>query len=99
VIQLDALLCDCERPTIAPSGTPAVEWVLVDGELLGDREPLSPSERLAVVDQLGEFGVERLRLTNTAELDADEVEELIEGASDRDLATTLRTARQQFDRS
>ncbi|MFW6018730.1 MAG: SPASM domain-containing protein [Halapricum sp.] len=99
MIQLDALLCDCEHPTITPSGTPTVEWVLADGELLGDREPLSGSERPAVVDQLADFGVETLRLAGTAELDADEVEELIERADERGLATTLRTENQQLGQS
>lgn len=97
MIQLDALLCDCEHPTVTPSSVPTVEWVLADDELLGDREPLSASERPAVVDQLADFGVETLRLTGATELDV--VDELIERADDHGLETTLRTSGQQLDQS
>ncbi|MCU4718311.1 radical SAM protein [Halapricum hydrolyticum] len=97
MIQLDALLCDCEHPTIAPSSAPIVEWVLEDEELLGDREPLLTSERPVVIDQLAAFGVETLRLTGTSGLDA--VDELIERADDHGLETTLRTSGQQLDQS
>ncbi|QSG12766.1 Radical SAM superfamily enzyme [Halapricum desulfuricans] len=98
MIQLDALLCDCEHPTTAPSGTPTVEWELTDEALLGDRAPLSASERRAVVDQLADFGVETLRLTGSTGLDAAAVGELISYADDHGLETTLRTDGQQLDR-
>ncbi|QSG06993.1 radical SAM/SPASM domain-containing protein [Halapricum desulfuricans] len=97
MIRLDALLCDCEHPTAPPSGTPTVEWELANETLLGDRGPLSPAERRAVVDQLADFGVETLRLSGSADLDAAAVDELVSRADDRGLETTLRPGGQRLD--
>lgn len=98
MIELDTLLCGCEHPTPASLGEPDVEWVLEDGQLLGDRGPLSPSERLAVVDQLAEFGIETLRLSGTAGIDANAIDKLIGRAAEQDVATTLRLNGERLDR-
>jgi len=96
MIRLNTLLCDCEQPTSPSLGDPDVEWVLEDEQLLGDRTPLSPSERLAVVDQLAAFGIETLRLSGTAGGTTDAIAELLGRAAEQDVETTLRLDGEQL---
>ena len=96
MIRLDTLLCDCEQPISASLDDPDLEWVLEDEQLLGDRTPLSPSERLAAVDQLATFGIETLRLSGTAGIEADAIDELLGRATEQGVETTLRLSGEQL---
>ncbi len=98
MIRLDALLCDCEQPISASLDDPDLEWVLEDEQLLGDRTPLSSSERLAVVDQLAAFGIETLRLSGRDGVGVDTIDDLLGRAAEQGLETTLRLDGERLDR-
>lgn len=97
MIRIGALFCDCARPTIDSDEQPAVQWVLTAAETRDGRDQLAHEGRLAVVDQLADFGVGTVRLEEGGRLADDDLEALLAYASSHDLSTTLRVDGRKLD--